>query len=223
MKDLRKTSDTLEIQKILKKLIGKESSIILWQNIDGQRFILQCQSLSLNSKTMEINFEFDQPVLNINHQLNLYISGKTENILFKASISNNNDKVVTVSYPQEVMLREHRSQGRTYIDFPGHTLKVIFTTSHLTNIERHGHLVDFSCSGIALIISKKSAGFLKTRDQIFLHKIGNLGLLIPVKSSIKNYRLDIKDIKNQKVEFIRIGLKFDYPINSSQLKAIVKN
>ncbi|OUR96518.1 hypothetical protein A9Q84_09215 [Halobacteriovorax marinus] len=186
----------------------------MWQTLEGDEdktrdirigtmFKVNPKEGSFSVRAKDANFSF------FNKKLTVYIRGEFESILFKCSGENFGDKFGNFNIPLEMMILEKREFPRVSLS----DKKLMKLKSGDKEISLR--VLDISCGGACLLISEKSAEFLKKFKKFeavsineTLDFVKTTGVIVhsqalPGANSERSMRVGIKFSKAQDEYFLR--------------------
>lgn len=208
-----------EILTSLHEIEEREESILLWQNIDHERFIQRAYFDTINlTDDYFVLKPTENDFFDFKTQYPLYFHTQYKNFLLKLSINSQTTQSLFLDIPSHAMAKEHRSTPRREfnlgaINSPAMPKVMVGKGQNgKVTAERDYILSDISTSGMGIYSRYQQSLQLNSQDQVIVTGIAKKTLLSAFEGEIIYRKTEQLSVNQQLITFVRYGIRFKTPL-----------
>ena len=220
-KNYRITGRFKEIFEVLEKAKNNTGNHF-WRIQDRNLHPINIHKIHKDQNLVEIELkETIPPILAEGDEI--YLKMETRDSAFKSRVQKIDTRTVTLDFPEEIVLSEHRGETRHYFhpseDKTASIKKSINPATGLPGSPITTTVADISPSGIALILSHHHSHLFNAKDRILLDSLGNYRIYPAIEGQIvfKNPH-QTKGILGQNQKSFKIGIQFSTTLPKATLE-----
>lgn len=209
---LRVTKNRDEIVDIFKDACKERIPVVIWQNINNERLILNATFKNYNIEENTIVLDIKNPqALPLKNRATLYLKGNFKSILFKEMLTFSSGKIAIFNIPKELRLIELRKFERKQFRLTDDKFVEFFRINKLTDKKESFkfHILDLSNRGLAFNAESMEATNFIEKESITITAISDVKLPVPVKGTINYIKGQKQNIKAKQVFHYRLGVVFE--------------
>lgn len=220
LNDYRTTNNFREISKLLANSNNKNESI-LWQNTSGKRFIFKIEDIKVNERFMSFGATIGHKMFPFFNSLSqTYCKLHYRDTVFKVSIINLMDNIVTFHLPSEVKTLELRANPRQKFKPSEGKFVTIQVASELLVSATQAlkfQVIDVSNTGLSLVISDKNLKYFESGLNFNVTTLMDHELVVSQKVDLVYYQQFKFKSRGKITSAYRVGLKFITPLTDLQM------
>lgn len=179
----RDTSDYREILRLFKKS-SELTENLLWQNINGNREVYKVDHLEIDFVGREVVVFLDgHQKIRANEPI--YFKLAQHDSIFKHTGFFVQPDCVSFKFPEILKTKEFRSSERfVFNENEEYSAQISFSHDSDVHHQLKIQLIDFSSTGLGLVISDKNKHLIKSHKVVWIHSINDYALQKPIAANV---------------------------------------
>lgn len=209
-KNFRLTNDIDELAQIISNIKNNGVEFKVWQNIDGEKFIIPGVLKSYIHKKDKLFIDFDITASdNIIEEEKLFLFCSKFNILVKGKIKHFSKTSLQIKVDKKFYLNEQRDLFRMDVEKKGIDLSIIKKLEHQNKAKALTvKLKDLCNGGCGFLVPSSRAGQFQCGTKISIEKVGSINLEDIINGQVAHIT-PIKANHGVNENLYLIGVRFD--------------